>query len=179
MKNIAKTFLLTLLFIAASASRADVLNQGPGGFNLRITAEVPVEPATAYQQFIRVGEWWVASHSWFGKSENFSIDPQAGGCFCEKNGDQEVLHMLVTFVNPGSEVRMTGGLGPLQLMGLHGGMSWKFEPIDQGTRIVQIYNVSGYAPGGLESLAPVVDAVQTQQLNALVQRLTGERPRAE
>ena len=154
---------------------ADVTHRGETGFNLRITGEVDVSPAEAYKQFLNVSDWWVASHTWFGSAENLSIDARAGGCFCEIEDDKQVLHMLVTFVNPGEEIKMVGGLGPLQMMGIHGGMSWRFEPADGGTRIVQTYNVTGYAPGGLKDLAEIVDAVQTGQLKSLVASLEGTR----
>ena len=82
--------------------------------------------AAAYDRFVAVDEWWVESHTWYGSRENLRIDARAGGCFCEISGDNQVLHMLVTYVQPGVELKMTGGLGPLQMMGLHGGMSWRF-----------------------------------------------------
>ena len=54
---------------------------------------------------------------------------------------------------------MIGRLAPLQMMGIHGGMSWQFGPISDGTRIIQTYNVTGYAPGGLTDLADIIDSV--------------------
>ena len=81
--------------------------------------------------------------------------------------------MLVTYVQPGREIRMVGGLGPLQMMGVHGGMRWTFEALPAGgTRITQTYNVTGYAQGGLGRLADIVNAVQTGQHDALVSKLT-------
>lgn len=166
-----RLFAVLLVCVSASA-RADVISKSTTGFSLKITAEVPVDAKTAYDQFISVSDWWVASHTYYGKAENLSIEAKAGGCFCEKSGDNEVLHMLVTYVQPGREIRMVGGLGPLQMMGVHGGMSWTFEPTEQGSRIIQTYNVTGYAEGGLDQLADIVNAVQTSQHNALVARLT-------
>ena len=62
-----------------------------------------------------------------------TIEAKAGGCFCEKSEEKEVLHMTVSYVEPNKEIRMVGGLGPLQMLGVHGGMSWKFEAIDANT----------------------------------------------
>lgn len=166
--------LLLLLACLSFSAQGEVINKGENGFNLKITGIAHVKPETAYEQFIKVSDWWVENHTWFGKGENLSIDARAGGCFCEIEGDKEVLHMLVTFVNPGEEIKMVGGLGPLQMMGIHGGMSWRFEPVDNGTLITQTYNVSGYASGGLLDLADIVDAVQTGQLNALVNHLNNQ-----
>ena len=164
--------ILILLFMAVA--NAEVTAKGETGFNLRIEGTTDVPPDKAYEQFLRINEWWVASHTWFGSANNLRIDAQAGGCFCEIDGDKQVQHMQVTFVNPGKEVKMIGGLGPLQMMGLHGGMSWQFQETDNGTKIVQTYNVTGWAPGGLLDLADIVDAVQTQQLNALISVLNAE-----
>ena len=148
--------------------------QSNTGFTLVITGEVKTTPVEAYDQFIRIEEWWLEGHTWYGRSENLSIEPKAGGCFCEISGDNQVLHMLVSYVQPGVELKMVGGLGSLQMMGVHGAMSWRFEPIADGTRIIQTYNVTGYAPGGLKEVADIVDSIQTSQLNSLVNKLSSD-----
>ena len=164
----------TALFLLSAAALADVISKGDTGFTLVITGEVKTTPVEAYDQFIRIEEWWLKGHTWYGKSENLSIEPRAGGCFCEISGDNQVLHMLVSYVQPGVELKMVGGLGSLQMMGVHGGMSWRFEPMADGTRIIQPYNVTGYAPGGLKDVADIVDSIQTSQLNALVNKLSSD-----
>ena len=161
--------ILTLAMTSVSATlRAEVTARGDTGFNIKIERHLAADPADAYARFLRVDKWWIKSHTWFGDSQNLSIDPRAGGCFCEIDGDRQVHHMLVTYVDPGAEVKMTGGLGPLQMMGVHGGMSWRFESVENGTRLVLSYNVTGYAPGGLLDLAEVVDAVLSAQVDSLV-----------
>ncbi|XOV86300.1 MAG: SRPBCC domain-containing protein [Pseudomonadota bacterium] len=128
--------------------------------------------AEAYAQFLRVNEWWDGNHSWFGRAEGFSIDPRAGGCFCEVAGERSHLHMTVSHVDPGVEVRMIGGLGPLQDLALQGAMVWRFEALPEGgTRIIHSYRVSGYLKDGLTGLAPAVDSVQGIQFSRLVARL--------
>lgn len=166
-------FIILLASVLSSPAGAEVTHAADGGFSLRIEAEVPASPAAVWTQFVAVGEWWDADHSWFGKSENFSLEPAAGGCFCEREGDRSALHMLVSWVDPGRELRMIGGLGPLQGLALHGAMSWRFEPLDTGgTRIVHTYRVMGYLEDGLGGLAPVVDRVQSLQVSRLVEKLT-------
>ena len=108
--------------------------------------------------------------TWFGKASGLSIDPRAGGCFCERDGENEVLHMIVSFVRPGHALHMIGGLGPLQGLGLYGAMSWSFEPVGAQTKIVHVYRVTGYYPDGLQALAPVVDGVQKLQVAGLAAR---------
>ncbi len=165
--------MLTLLLLLPVTTLADVVDSSSTGFTISIEREVKVSPNSAYQQFSQIGDWWIADHTYFGKSENLSIDLKAGGCFCEIEGEKQVLHMTVSFVNPGSEVRMIGGLGPLQMMGVSGGMSWTFKALKNGnTKITHHYQVSGSIKGGLDKLAEIVNKVQTMQVDALVKRLS-------
>jgi uncharacterized protein YndB with AHSA1/START domain len=154
-------------------SQAEVVHAAESGFEIKMSVPVAATPEQAYAQFLKIDEWWSPKHTWFGKAENLSIEPRAGGCFCERAGDESVLHMTVAYVSPNREVRLLGGLGPLQQMGLQGVLTFKFIPVsDNETRIVQIYRVTGYDPNGLKALAPIVDKVQTLQLDRLRDRFT-------
>ncbi len=161
-------FLLLLSFNL----NAEVISSDSNGFLIQIESDVAVNASTTYNQFIKVGDWWNAEHTYFGKSENLSLQATAGGCFCEIEGNNQVLHMTVSYVDPGKEIRMIGGLGPLQMMGVYGGMSWKFVSTGKNkTRIIHRYQVSGYTDGGLDKLADIVDKVQTIQVESLVTKL--------
>jgi hypothetical protein len=96
---------------------------------------------------------------------------KAGGCFCEINGAQQAWHMTVTFVDPGKLMRMTGGLGPLQGMGLDGALEWRFVEENGGTRITLWYRAGGYTPDDLGKFVPVIDKVQGLQLGGLADYL--------
>jgi uncharacterized protein YndB with AHSA1/START domain len=162
---------LLLITLSTASARAEVIEKAPEGFFLSISTQIDAPVAAVYQQFLNIDQWWDAEHSWFGSDTHFSIEPRAGGCFCETFADKSALHMIVSFVDPKREIRLIGGLGPLQGMALHGAMTFRFEPLaDQSTRVVHEYRVQGYAADGLESLAPVVDAVQTQQIKRLAAR---------
>jgi len=142
------------------------------GFEINIESTVKKDHKSVYQQFLNVGEWWSADHTYFGQSKNLSIEAKAGGCFCEVSGTKEVLHMTVSFVDPGKEIRMIGGLGPLQMLGIHGGMSWQFIPVnDNETKIIHHYQVVGFKKDGFEKLAPIVNKVQTLQVSSLVEKI--------
>ena len=86
-----------------------------------------------------------------------------------ENGGEKagVVHLTVTMVNPTPLLRMTGGLGPLGLMGLDGNMTWEFLDEEDGTRVRFTYAVGGYAKGGLDSIAPAVDYVIGEALDRL------------
>lgn len=164
---------LSLLLLAAglapcAVARAEVKDAAPAGFTVENVRTVPVAPAAAFKAMVEeVDRWWPKDHSWWGKDASFRIEPKAGGCFCEEGGAHSALHMLVTFVDPPNLIRMTGGLGPLQGMGLSGALELRFKPVDGGTQITMFYRAGGYSPDDLSKFAPVVDQVQAQQLGGL------------
>ncbi len=152
--------------------QAEIVDSRPTGFTVDNSFVVKTDPDTAYKALVAdVDRWWPKDHTWFGETSTLSIDPRSGGCFCEIDGARQVLHMTVGFVEPGKLLRMLGGLGPLQGMGLYGALDWSFTAVDGGTRLGLRYVVGGYSSEDLAKLAPVVDRVQHQQLGALAQWL--------
>ena len=161
---------------AAPPAAARVLDSSPAGFTVENVVIVPVTPSVAWDGLVNdVDQWWPKDHSWFATDGRFRIEPRAGGCFCEVAGRREALHMIITFADPGSLLRMVGGLGPLQGMGLQGALEWRLKPVAAGTQITLRYVAGGYAPEPLAKLAPVVDRVQGQQLGGLAAHL-GAKP---
>ncbi len=160
----------------ASPAHAEVKHASPSGFTIEHARDVPVDASTAFAALVtQVNRWWPRDHTWWGADGILSIDPRAGGCFCERAGTREALHMLVTFVDPGRTLRMIGGLGPLQGMGLHGVLEFRLAPAGEGaTRITMSYRAGGYSPEDLGAFAPVVDKVQGAQLGGLAELLGGK-----
>jgi hypothetical protein len=145
-----------------------VKSSSPAGFTIENSEIVPVDAATAWRALVEdVDRWWPRDHTWWGAESKLSIEARAGGCFCEIAGERQARHMAVVFVDPPLVLRMTGGLGPLQGMGLHGALEWRFEPAEGGTRITLRYQAGGYTPDDLAKFAPVVDKVQGIQLGGL------------
>lgn len=154
------------------AARAEVKDAAPSGFTIENSEWVPATPAVAWTALVaQVGQWWPADHTWWGDAGKLSIRAEAGGCFCEIDGARQAQHMTVAFADPEHLLRMTGGLGPLQGMGLHGALEWRFTAENGGTRIVLWYRVGGYSPDDLSGFAPVVDRVQAGQLAGLARYL--------
>ena len=177
MRAFALGLLLACIAIPG-VSRAAVKDQAANGFTIENSEWVPVEPAVAWKGFVgEVGQWWPADHTWWGDASKLSISEKAGGCFCESNGAQQAWHMTVTFVDPGKLMRMTGGLGPLQGMGLDGALEWRFVPEKGGTRITLWYRAGGYTPDDLGKFVPVVDSVQGLQLRGLAEHLRKRTPK--
>lgn len=172
MKRLLGTVLLTVAALAAP-THAEVRDAKPDGFTVENSVWVPATPQVAYAALVNdVGRWWPADHTWWGDAAKLSISDKAGGCFCEIDGARQAWHMTVTFTDSGKLLRMTGGLGPLQGMGLDGALEWRFAEEGKGTRITLWYRVGGYTPDDLSKFAPVVDKVQAQQLSGLLRFVT-------
>lgn len=157
---------------AALPVQAEVKDASPSGFTLENSAVVPVDAMSAWQALVgSVDSWWPKDHTWWGRASKLSIDARAGGCFCEIAGDRQAQHMQVVFADPQKLLRMIGGLGPFQGMGLSGVLEWRMTPVDGGTRITLWYRAGGYTPEDLSKLAPLADGVQALQLGGLAKYL--------
>jgi len=152
------------LVFAGSPARAEVVSAGPNGFHVRHSVQMVVPQQAAYAAFGQVGSWWNAEHTYSGKTANLSMALTAGGCFCERldNGGG-IEHMRVSFVDPGKRIVLLGSLGPLLYEATSGVMDLTFERIAGGSKVTMDYKVSGFAEGGAEKLAPIVDAVLADQ----------------
>ena len=150
---------------AASPAQADVASASANAFHLRQSVAVGLPPARAYAAFAAIGSWWNPSHTYSGKSGNLSLTLAPGSCFCERleNGGG-IEHLRVAYVDPGKRAVLTGGLGPLLYQGVAGVMDLQFKPKGAGTELVMDYRVAGFASGGADKLAPLVDKVLAEQL---------------
>jgi uncharacterized protein YndB with AHSA1/START domain len=165
-----------LAFLCAPGAHAEVRDRSPQGFTVENARVVTVDAAAAWKARAEdVDRWWPKDHTWWGEASTLSIDSRADGCFCERGDGREASHMRVALVDPGELLRMVGGLGPLQGMGLHGAMEWRLEPVDEGTRIILRYRAGGYTPDDLSGFAAVVDKVQALQLDGLADFLKAQR----
>lgn len=150
----------------APAALAEVTAVSAHGFVVK-NSFVTRQPAdTVWLSLINdVDSWWPKDHSWW--EGTFSINATAGGCFCERKNNKSAEHMRVSYVDPPVSLVMTGGLGPLQSMGVYGALNWQISPDNGLTRVTLTYQAQGYLPSGFKQLAPVVDEVQAGQLARL------------
>ncbi len=166
----AKWLLFLALTVAAAPApaRAEVKDATAQGFTTENVEVVPVPPDRVWTALVReVNAWWPRDHTWWPGS-TLSIDPRAGGCFCEIAGDRQARHLEVAFVDPAKTLRMIGGLGPLQGLGLSGLVEFRLSPAaDDGTSIVMVLRSGGYTTQDLRTFAPAVDRVNKEQLGAL------------
>jgi hypothetical protein len=171
MHRVLTPLVLSFVLAAAPARvvRADVIDASAGGFTVKSTAAISATPMAVYETVVkRVGSWWDPEHTWSGSPRNMSIEPRAGGCFCEKlTAGGSVQHMSVLLAEPGKTLRMAGGLGPIQEMPVSGVLTLTFAEVSGGARVELTYTVGGYAKEGLSGLAPIVDQVLATQVARL------------
>lgn len=155
----------------SSATRGEVVDSESNGFVISNTTTIAADRLATYVAVVAdVGNWWNGDHTVSGNAANLYFETSIPGCFCETLGQGTgLVHMTVTFVNPGVMLRLTGGLGPLGLMGVAGNMTWEFEETDGKTAVTMKYAVGGYMPGGLDTIAPAVDGVLAEALARLKQ----------
>lgn len=163
-------FLILLGLMSCFGLRAEVVHVANHGFIVKNTITTDQEPEKVWSALIHhVDKWWPKDHSWWGEQGTFAINAQAGGCFCETFGDRSAEHMHISYVDPLKLLRMTGGLGPLQGMGVYGSLDWAFDTSNESTKVTLTYSVTGISETGFEKLAPIVAQVQGIQLNGLKQ----------
>jgi len=164
----ALTAPLVVCLIMTQAS-GEVLDAAPGGFTVSHQTQISAGRIHVYNAAVNnIGDWWSDDHTLSGDAGNMYIEARTQGCFCENLGEAGgVVHLVVTFVNPGVILRLTGGLGPLGLMGVNGNMTWEFQDSEDGTIVTLNYAVGGYMDGGLDSVAEAVDGVLVEQMTSL------------
>jgi uncharacterized protein YndB with AHSA1/START domain len=174
-----RTGALAAALCMATSCFAEVTDSTPSGFLVRHELTVNATPEASWKALIDVGSWWNGDHTYSGTAANLSIDARPGGCFCERlaNGGG-VSHLTVVFASPNTVLRMTGGLGPLQGSGLAGSMTWRITAAPPAVKIEVSYSVGGYMQGGLDKIAPAVNAMVGEQLHRLRNFLETGKPAA-
>lgn len=161
--------LASVLVMEIGSAVAEVADAEAGGFTTINETIIDAPRDVVWRSAIgEIGRWWSSAHTISGEASRLSIDARPQGCFCEYLGeDAGVVHLSVTMVNPMVVLRLTGGLGPLGLMGVDGNMTWEFSDADGATAVKFTYAVGGYRPGGLDSIAGPVDGVIGEALRRL------------
>ena len=167
--NSLKLFATAIVLLIAVASNAEIEDAAVHGFTLHYQVSIEADRFEVYRVATdEINQWWSNDHTVSGNAANMSINSAVLGCFCETLGESaSLVHMTVSFVNPGVMIRLTGGLGPLGLSGVNGNMTWEFDTSETGTVVTMRYAVGGYMQGGLDALAPEVDSVLTEAMDRL------------
>jgi hypothetical protein len=160
----ATAIALAVLLAFPSIVQAKVVAKGATGFVVEHKVEVKTDAKSAYDAFVNVGSWWASSHSFSGDAKNLSIDTKPGGFWGETlpNGGF-VKHLDLVHAAPGSMLVFSGGLGPLQFMGVAGSMTVNFKPGKGTTTVTLHYDVGGRDDKNFEDISKAVDGVIAEQ----------------
>ena len=143
---------------------AEVRETDAHGFVSAHEIEIGAPPRRVFAVLVdEVDRWWDPAHSYSGDAANFSLDDLCG--LCEGLPEAGVVrHMRVVYWHAGKTLVLSGGLGPLQRLGVAGSMSFDLESTPTGTKLSYRYTVSGRDAG---AWAAPVDRVQIGQLERL------------
>jgi hypothetical protein len=167
-------FCLPLL-LAAQPLQAEILAAAPTGFTVRESFQSVAPAAKIWEALLAPARWWDDAHTWSGNAANMTLEPKAGGCWCETlaNGGS-VQHMTVDFLDPEKTLRLRGALGPLGSLAVTGVMGVAIESSGAGSKLTLSYQVSGSVPVDLQGIAADVDAVLAEQTARL--KAAAEKP---
>src|SRR4029453_520686 len=156
--------LIVFSMLATPASAA-VVNASDHGFEIQHSVNLVVPQPDAFAAFGRIGQWWSSEHTYSGDAKRMSLQMRPGGCFCEPlDGGGGVEHMRVAYLQPGERIVLVGSLGPLLFEATEGVMDVKVERIAGGSRVTMNYRAAGFANGGADKMAPLVDQVLGEQM---------------
>ncbi len=159
--------------VPAAAATSEV---SATGFLVTLRQEVKATPHRLYEALGEVDKWWNGNHSWSGKASNLSLAKQAGGCFCERWGQNSVEHARVIHAFEERLLRLEGSLGPLQALAATSVLTFAIAPKDGGSTLVVTYRVAGNEAAGLQQLAGPVDGVIGEQVRRLVAYVETGKP---
>jgi uncharacterized protein YndB with AHSA1/START domain len=167
--SVVAGFIAALVF--SVPAQAAVASLSSSGFVIEAEAEIAASPDKVWRDLTRIGRWWGSEHTYSGQGARMQLDVRAGGCWCERWDDgQSVEHMRVVLVMEREGVRtlrMLGGLGPLQEMGVAGVLTFTVAGNASGAKLTMTYRVAGEAGLDLDQVAPLVDMVLVEQIGRL------------
>jgi uncharacterized protein YndB with AHSA1/START domain len=129
-----------------------------------------------WDALLQPARWWDPAHTYSGAAANLTLDPDAGGCFCETLKNGKVRHLTVSDIRSPERLVLSGGLGPLGPEGVAGSMLVTVKPSGTGTALTLTYTVGGFSSMPFERLAPAVDGVLGVQVGRLKRLAETGRP---
>ena len=154
----------------AVPAHAEVKASAPDGLVLQYKGQVPLVRAETWKRLVALGSWWSDAHTYSGSASNMTIDPMAGGCWCETWPGGEIEHGRVVLAMPDQMLRLSAALGPLQDLGVTGALTVTLEdgPAASTTGITWDYKVVGSSLSNLTPIAKLVDGVMQEQFDRLI-----------
>lgn len=165
-----RILLLALTLAAAAPAHAEIVDVGAAGMETKHTVRIAGSPQKIWETLIQPSRWWNSDHTFSGKASNLTLEPKAGGCWCEAlpNGGS-VMHLTVGFIAPPKSLVLRGSLGPFYDLGVDGAMVWTLTANGADTDVTLNFRAGGYVKEGLGKWAEPVDKVLAEQIARLKQ----------
>lgn len=176
-----RTWLCAALVTAlawGSSAPAEVRSANEVGFSVASGVRIDRDARSIYTLIVKPARWWSREHSYSGDTANLSMNPRAGGCFCERlpgadGSAGSVEHARVILADPYKRLRLSGALGPLQADAVIGTLEFTLTPAHKGVEVTISYVAAGSMRTDPRQIAPVVDRVLAEQL-ARLKRVAGQ-----
>ena len=163
-----RVLVLSAAMVWATPASAEVDSAGPHGFEISHSINLDVPREQAFAAFSQVRNWSTTPQTYSGEASPLSAELCQRRLIGERlDGGGGVEHLRVAYLQPGERVVLTGSLGPLLYEATSGVMDVKVEKIAGGSRISMNYRAAGFANGGAEKMAPLVDQVLVEQMKRL------------
>ncbi|HEY1709053.1 MAG TPA: SRPBCC domain-containing protein [Rhizomicrobium sp.] len=160
--------LLAAVLVLPQLCFAAVNDSAANGFSVTESVHIAAAPDKVYAALVTPANWWSSQHTFSKSAANLSLNPVAGGCWCEKLPDGgSAQHLIVYAVQAGKSLVMRGPLGPLQGLGVDGALTIDLKPAAGGTDLTATYNVGGYLKDGFAGFSAPVDRVLGEQFTRL------------
>ncbi len=169
MQRIADAAIgLLVASLIVCPARAAVVDATANGFAIEQQVHIASPPDKVYDALVHPAQWWSPHHTFSGSAANLSLEPRAGGCFCEAlaNGGS-VEHAIVVDADPGSVLRLRGPLGPFQGQGVDSALTFSLKAGGDGTDLTLDNIVGGYMKGGFADWPAKADAMLATQMTRL------------
>jgi len=158
------------VLLLATPARAEVTSPTPSAFLISAEAQLAAAPDEVWNDLKHIERWWSSAHTYSGDAARLRLDARAGGCWCERWDGQSVEHARVVLVMEREGVRtlrVVGGLGPLQDLGVSGVLTFTVAPSGDGAKLTMAYRVAGDAGLHLDQIAAPVNGVLMEQFTRL------------
>ena len=172
------SLLCLLLAATAPVAHAEIKAAASDGFLIVHSARIDAAPARIYALLPAIGRWWNSSHTYSGDAANLTLDPQAGGCFCERWNDGAVAHGRVILAMRDKLLRIETALGPLQSKAVTGVLTFQLAPDGNATVLTLAYRVNGSSASALDKDAPAVELVLGEQFARFTRLVETGKPDA-
>jgi uncharacterized protein YndB with AHSA1/START domain len=169
--------ILAAALVLPQLCLAAVNDSAANGFSVTESVHIAAAPDKVYAALVTPAGWWSPQHTFSKSAANLSLNPVAGGCWCEKLPDGgSAQHLIVFAVEPGKLLVMRGALGPLQGLGVDGALTVALKPSSGGTDLTATYNVGGYLKNGFTGFSAAVDRVLGEQFTRLKSFIETDSP---